>query len=258
MKRIFTRGALLVMISGLASTATAAVINWNTETGSSSTSINCTSGTGNGCTFTTGGEVLKATAYATNNDSGSGDFNKATINVYDGGIGVKNASDSNESSSPNHSIDNYGKDDVVVFQFASSGFDPESFMIGWKNGNNGDTDVRAWIGGDSLAAGYNFTGVGFSDLASLGFTLFTFNNVALDTAKNFNTALTGQYLIFAPALYNSGGADRNYDYFKLSQIAAQYAGPPPQQPDNPVSEPGTAALLGIAFAGLWANRRRKS
>jgi hypothetical protein len=255
MKRIFARGVLAVMISGLAGTGTAAVIKWDTETGSSSTSRSCTSGVGNGCTFTKGGEVLKATAYATNNNSGSGDFTKATINVYDGGIGVKNANDGNETSSPNHSIDNSGKDDVVVFEFASSGFDPESFMIGWKYG---DADVRAWIGGDNLAAGYNFTGVGFSDLTSLGFTLFTFNNVATDTAKNFNTALTGHYLIFAPALYNTGGSDSNYDYFKISQIAAQYAGPPPQQPDNPVSEPGTAALLGIALAGFWANRRRKS
>ena len=255
MKRIFTRGALLVMISGLASTATAAVIKWDTETGSSSTSRSCTSGVGNGCTFTTGGQVLKATAYATNNDSGSGDFKKATINVFDGGIGVANADQREENNSPNHSIDNYGRDDVVVFEFASSGFDPESFMIGWKSG---DADVRAWIGGDSLAAGYNFTGVGFSDLASLGFTLFSFNNVATDTAKNFNTALTGHYLIFAPALYNSGGADSNYDYFKISQISAQYVGTPPQHPDNPVSEPGTAALLSIAFAGFWANRRRKS
>ena len=117
-------------------------------------------------------------------------------------------------------------------------------MLGWKSG---DADVRAWIGGGNLAAGFDFTGERFSDLAGLGFTLFSFNNVAIDTAKDFNTTLTGRYLIFAPALYNTAGADSTYDYFKISQIAGEYK----------VSEPGTAALLGIALAGFWANRRRR-
>lgn len=232
------------MFSGLAGTVPAAVIKWDTDTDSSSTTRSCTSGVGNGCTFTKGGKVLKARAYAANNDSGSGDFKKATINVFDGGIGVKNPDQSEENNSPNHSTDNNGRDDVVVFEFSSSAFDPASFMIGWKSG---DADIRAWIGGGNLAAGYDFTGDKFSDFASLGFTLFSFNNVAIDTSKDFNTDLTGRYLILAPALYNTAGADSTYDYFKISQIAGEYK----------VSEPGTAALLGIALAGFWANRRRR-
>ena len=244
MKKFFARGVVAVVFSGLAGTVPAALIKWDTDSGSSSTTTSCTSGVGNGCTFTKSGEVLKARAYATNNDSGSGDFKKATINVYDGGIGVRNPDQSEESSSPNHSTDNNGRDDVVVFEFRSSVFDPSSFMIGWKSG---DADIRAWIGGGNLAAGFDFTGEKFSDLAGLGFTLFSFNNVAIDTAKDFNTTLTGRYLIFAPALYNTAGADSTYDYFKISQIAGEYK----------VSEPGTAALLGIALVGFWANRRRR-
>jgi hypothetical protein len=252
MKKFGKAGAVIMSIVGFTGSASAAMVTWNTETGGSSTIISCTNGVGNGCTFTRSGEVLKARAYATNNDSGTGDFKKATINVFDGGIGVKNADQSEENRSPNHSIDNNGRDDLVVFEFSSATFSPESFMIGWKSG---DADIRAWIGGETLAANYNFTGTEFSDLAGLGFTMFSFNNVATDTAKNFNTDLIGRYLIFAPQTYNSGGSDRNYDYFKISQIKGEYITVLPQ---TPVSEPGTVALLGIALAGLWANRRRRT
>ncbi|GAB1718392.1 MAG: hypothetical protein NTAFB09_01230 [Nitrosospira sp.] len=252
MKKFASAGAVMISVAGFVGNVNASMITWNTETGGSSTTISCTSGVGNGCTFTRSGDVLKARAYSTNNDSGTGDFKKATINVYDGGIGVRNPDQSEENSSPNHSIDNYGRDDLVVFEFSSTTFSPESFMIGWKSG---DADIRAWIGGDTLAAGYNFAGTAFSDLASLGFTMFSFNNVAVDTVKNFNTDLTGRYLIFAPQPYNSGGGDKNYDYFKISQIKGEYI---TVLPDTPVSEPGTLALMGIALAGLWAKGRRRT
>jgi hypothetical protein len=172
------------------------------------------------------------------------------LSVYDGGIGLRNRDDSNETSSPNHSVDNYGRDDFVVFEYDASNYNPTGFMIGWKQ-SGGDADMRAWIGGGSLAAGYDFTGKDVADLSGLAFTLFTFNNVAVDTLKLFNTQLTGRYLILAPQLYDVRNvADANYDYFKISQIR----GTEPTQ----VSEPGTAALLGIALAGFWANRRRMS
>ena len=234
------------------------VITWNTGTPSGSTAISCGNGKGNSCAFNNNGETLKARAYSTSNNSGSGKFEKVEINTYSGGVGVRNYDDGNEASSPQHAIDNNGRDDLVVFEFKDDTYNPTSFMIGWKQG---DADIRAWIGGETLPAGYNFTGESFSDLAGLGFTSFSFNNVATDTLMSFNTDLTGRYLIFAPALYDTGGADKNYNHFKISQIGAEPltmldnppTGPLPQ---NKLPEPGALTLLGIGMAWLWTQRRR--
>lgn len=256
MKKLIVGGAV-ILSSGFAGMAAATVVKWDTERYSSSTIDDCSNGVGNSCTFDKGGEIVTARAYSTTNNNGLGTFEKATINVYDGGIGVRNPDQSNERNSPHHAVDSNGRDEIVVFEYDDSGYNPTGFEIGWKSG---DADIRAWIGGENLGAGYDFTGERFSDLAGLGFTLINFSNVSVDTFKSFNMDLTGRYLIFAPQLYNTDGYDRRYDYFKISQIAGEpgvVVIPPDPDPQTPVTEPGTAALLGIALAGFWANRRRK-
>ena len=126
-------------------------------------------------------------------------------------------------------------------------------MIGWKNT---DADIRAWIGGESLGTDYDFTDQRVSDLTGLGFTSFRFDNVSVDTLNLFNMELTGRYLILAPQIFNIRNlSDNQYDYFKISRITGSGTDPiPPAE----IPEPGTAALLGIALVGLWANRRQMS
>lgn len=243
-------GGAVILFSGLAGTAMAALITWDTDGGAGTTAVKSGSSAGNYYTFTTGGQALKAHAYATNTTGGSGTFQTATLNLYSGGLGITSQGES--TVSPDHAIDNNGKNELLVFEFSNSLFDPASFQIGWKDT---DSDIRWWIGGASLGANYDFTGKTFSNLLGLGFTSYSSNNVPINTSTSLIGSDVGRYLIFAPALYNTGGSDRNYDYFKISQITGQYL---IQLPQNPVSEPGTAALLGIALAGLWANRRRKS
>ena len=77
---------------------------------------------------------------------------------------------------------------------------------------------------------------------------------------SFNADITGRYLVFAPALYNTGGTDRSYDYFKISQVRGEpltvIENPPDPLPQEAVPEPGTLALLGIGLAGFWIQRKR--
>jgi hypothetical protein len=246
-------GGVAILGVGLSPTSAATAITWNTETGSSSTSFSCGSGWGNSCTFNSDGEILKARAYSTSNNGGAGKFEEARLYVYSGGIGVRNPDNNNETSSPNHAIDNKGRDDFVVFEYEDANYNPTGFMIGWKEK---DADIRGWIGGESLGAGYDFTDSRVSDLAGLGFTSFRFDNVSVGTLNLFNTDLTGRYLILAPQLYDIPNiADKKYDYFKISELRGTSIDPiPPAE----ISEPGTAALLGVALAGFWANRRQMS
>lgn len=267
MKKLIVGGAV-ILSAGLAGTAAAAVITWDTISNSSTTADACANGVGNACTFTKGTEILTARAYATNNNAGSGAFEKATITVYSGGIGVKNPDQigrsysNNENDSPDHAIDNDGRDDLVVFEFSNSLFDPDSFRIGWRDN---DSDIRWWIGGASLGANFDFTGQTFSSLSGLGFSSpGGSNNVAINTTKSVSGDETGRYLIFAPSLQDTARnspPDSKYDYFKISQITGTLGTvvvpPPDPDPQSTVPEPGTAALIGIALAGFWANRRRK-
>jgi hypothetical protein len=223
-----------------AGAAGAEPIFWKTESGYGS----CTGGVGNSCSFTSYGETLSARAYATSNDSGTGAFEDATLTVWSGGLGVRNADNSNETSSPNHAVDNYGRDDLIVFENSDPYYAFTGFRIGWKQG---DADIRAFVGGAGLGANFDFEGESFADLLTMGFTQFNFSNVAVNSVQSFGSEVDGPYLIIA-AQTLGGNFDLNKDYFKVDKITGV----------TTVPEPATAALLAFGLAGLGLARRRKS
>ena len=100
-----------------------------------------------------------------------------------------------------------------------------------------------------MAAGFDFTGQKFADLAGLGFTKMDFSNVPTNTTQSLGS-LAGNFLILAPNF----AADSKSDYVKIDQISGFIPPPPPTN----ISEPGMLALIGIALVALGACRNRRT
>lgn len=211
-------------------------ITWDTDSASAS----CAGGSGNSCTFTYNSYGLTARAFATVSNSATSSFQKATLTVWDGGLGVKSAGES--SANPQHALDNNGKKELIVFENNATDYSFTGFGIGWKSN---DSDISAWVG--SLAAGFDFTGKKFADLAGLGFTKLDFSNVPTNTTQSLGS-LAGNFLILAP---NSASSN---DYVKIDQISGFIPPPPPTN----ISEPGILMLMGVALIALGACRSRRT
>jgi len=232
MKKLIATGILTLSIGSIGS-ALAGPVSFDTT--SSTSDGTCSSGVGNACTYTVDGSTITAQAFSTSNNASNNPFVAARIRTFSGGLGVQNTGEN--GSSPNHTLDNNGRTDVIIFESNTPGFSFAGFEIGFRHN---DSDISAYIG--DLAAGFDLTGRRFSQLAGLGFTKINFNNVPVDSTRLFGSN-TGNHLILAARTNHSN------DYVKVSQINGQTT--------TQVSEPGMLALFGIALVGFWANRRRK-
>lgn len=202
-------------------------------------------------TKTSGGHTLKVSAYSSTNTDGTGVLANAWMQRYSGGLGVANCISGfscNETSSPNHSVDNTGKNDFVLLEFDSV-MSAKAFQIGWKQT---DADVQLWTGSASAAAGLNLatanacvSGSGCTTLASLGFTaLPTFNDVAVGATNNIAAPNNSRYVLISGAL-DPGNVGN--DYFKLSAFTAGL----------PLPLPSTLAMFAFALFGLTQFQKRR-
>lgn len=219
---------------------------------------------------------------ATTGCGADGNFMAAKIALYSGGIGISNLvetalQDSNDTTVPQHAIDNNGAIDMVVFSlqkligstWVNQQFDPNTFQLGYAAV---DSDVQAFLGGNGLAADYDFrnacfqgcTGAAQPLTGTPGFTEITSNipavtggvaspggasaaagvNVPTGTDVSFGTTTTGQYLVMSGSLGN-GSITGGNDFFKISSLSVK------------VPTPGSVALFALGLVALSFTRARR-
>lgn len=210
---------------------------------------------GNTRTYTSGGQVLTVSAFATSNNDGTGNFVASYLGSYPptSGLGVNaptgatpatQTGDGNGSSNQ-HAVENSGRNDLIVFKFPNSNFIPLSVALS-VFGAGGDTDITAYVGG---SGNLDFTTLSYATLAANGFTQYTSANAAVDGTNSNRTAglnlsnlnLAGQYLVLG-----AKNSDTD-DQFKVGVITADIKpqGGPPQ-----VAEPSSLLLLGAGLLGI--------
>lgn len=222
---------------------------------------NCTQGSTNAnnygnsysCNSSAGSVAL--TAWAT---SGAGStFADANLALYDGGFGVRNRTEKLTVGQPNHSLDNSGQTDLIALNFGSAKADLSSLSIGWSY-NDTDISLLYYTGSGTPDFGAQMQGLTITQLLTKGWSLV--KNYSLSsggTTVNASDYSSSWWLVSA---YNSNylgnTLDTKGDYVKLLSVAAALTSPPP--PGNKIPEPGSLALIGLAFFAAVGVSRRHS
>jgi hypothetical protein len=272
---LVTRGmgavAAAMMIVGFAPAANAAW-TFNPSDCSGEPSIGGTSSTGaivkcyaDG-TGTGVGKQDEVSISAWTTGSGSS-FTAAQLGYYQNGVGNTEftvVSSGDTTSNSTHAMDNNGKTEFLMFNFAES-FKLTSFLTGWATSDS-DVTIMAYTGNspppvvngktvDSLVAtdGWSLVGNCNNTNPTLSGSNSTSYNVS--DCVGGNTNLTSSWWIISAynGVYknpNTTGWDTSKDYVKIAAIAGVHEG-------NDAPEPASLALLAIGLAAAAGTMRRR-
>ena len=218
--------------------------------------------------------------------SGLGVVNRDGSNTSAVAVNSATGTDNNEfiNNGSEHSMDNQGRSDVMLLTFTDQ-IALQSLKLGWTT-TDSDLFVLAWSGTGAFSSASQLAGKTFAQIATdtandpgNGWALITnLSNVGSANAASFNTAspVYSSYWLIGTGGFNSvatgGGVtsgDKNisgawigfgnngakYDYVKLASVGG--INQPPVIPPSSVPEPGSLALLGLAFLGLVGTRKLK-
>jgi hypothetical protein len=190
-----------------------------------------TTGSPNIRTFTTANGVnVKVSGWS--RDS-SGKWLPAYVGSYSGGLGVTDTSE--DGSAPNHTLDNVGRKNYLLFEFDQPVI-PSSVFIGYVSG---DSDMTVKIGTFSDPYTAHLT-LSDSVVASFGYTEDNDTTSTTTRTANFNAGgVAGNAMIIAASLSDTTPDD----YFKVKtlDICKPTCAPPPPPPLNVCVRKATVA-----------------
>jgi len=244
-------GAVLLLLAGQALAATTWTLTTTVSPGVTVSGVANTGGTD------------------TSNNGANQTIQNATIVSYPGGVGIRNADwasgdvDVNESSSPEHAIDNNERFDMVLLNFGAQKVNLTGLSLGWVN-TDSDISVMAYTGANPMS----LIGNTYGSLVGLGWKVIgNYSDEGVGTVNitgsNGQTLLANQsssyWLIGA---YNWVAAGGNFtqnttagymDYVKLASVTGDVKTTITQVP-----EPGSFALITLALVGMLYMRQRRS
>lgn len=218
------------------------------------------------------GNNVSTTAWANTEPGGTNnELSGANLNLYNGsGLGVTHGDDGyiDDSGSPQHSMDNQDRFDVMLFDFGGQEINLSQIDVGWRY-NDGDISVLAWTGGGTP----DVDGVLYSEtaenLTSSGWELignYDVNSYSNGVySQNINTDVSSSYWLigaYNPVFGSCEGSDvcsyesghYDYDFVKLLALKGNLPDEPP--PPTDVPEPLSLLLLAGGLAPLAWRRRR--
>lgn len=214
---------------------------------------------GNSRTYQSGGANsvgLRATAWSDTGASSSAignEFEAASLRRWSGGFGVQNRF-GNDSSSPEHAVDNNNNYDFVVFELDRK---VNLSSVTMNEYGTGDSDITVWVGNtdEDFSTELDLTGMDFDDLDSMYTRSENYVNGGSPRTADFSGEenLMGNVIIVAASILPTYNGVK--DYFKIKKLAGGY--------DDPITttelaEPSSLAVIGLGFAAVCFMRRRRS
>jgi hypothetical protein len=212
--------------------------------------------TGTSLTFSGGGVNVTATGWTI---STTGTIARASLGVWDQGLGVKSSNDNS------HTVDNSGGLDFVLFQFDKTvELDFASLQTGWAD-SSGNT-----INDTDATIGYHMN----ASIFGASPTLHALPKSTLDVMNLYGNGSAGNsgdsyrdinplgqdgklWLIGASFTeHNPDGWYKKKDGFKIEKLTfSLIPPPPPPPPPGGVPEPATWAMMLLGFFGLGGAMR---
>lgn len=279
MKRAVVSAGLAIALGGLSGLASAQS-SWNWGEIPGCDPVTCTVG---GVTATVSGWGAR---------SSTGAFELGSVNDVDpSGLGVRSkdgattggVQNNENTTSPNHSIDNFKNDAPGSTGVSYGGADyAEVLAISFSQAISLSQVTAAWTYTDSDAMIFRWDGAGAGTLAGVtanqlptgtgttanGWTLVSAGQFASSGGSgslNFTSDRYSSYWLVSTALGQTSSSANN-DGFKVSQFKGSACPYPntvvngqckPPDGGGSVPEPGTLALALAAFAGIGITRRRR-
>lgn len=215
---------------------------------------------GNSRTYQSGGPnsvSLRATAWsdtgAANSNAVRNDFEAASLRRWSGGFGVQNRF-SNDSSSPEHAVDNNNNFDFVLFELDRE-VNLSSVML--NEYGTGDSDITVWVGNtdSDFSTQLDLAGMDFSDLDAAFTRSENYVNGGSPRTAYFpeDGTLMGNVIIVAATILPTYNGVK--DYFKIKQLAGGFDNDP--LPNTEIPEPSALGVIVVGLAAICVVRRRR-